>query len=101
MRTGRLWMATSGVTAALAGGRVEWSMMSEYMQMIPEDSVEWCSTGQRQQCRGEVPAGPTGEDSVCECTVKTAVLSCAASSIDQSSVHGLTLKPATTLAIYV
>ena len=50
--------------------------------------------------KGEVPTGPTGEDSVCECTVKTAVLSCAASSIDQSSVHDLTLKPATTLAIY-
>ena len=41
-----------------------------------------------------------GEYSVYECTVKTAVLSCAASSIDQSSVHGLTLKPATTLAMY-
>ena len=39
-------MTTSGVTAALAGGRVEWSMMSEYVQVIPEDSVEWCSTGQ-------------------------------------------------------
>ena len=39
-------MMTSGVTAALAGGRVEWSTMSEYVQMIPEDSVEWCSTGQ-------------------------------------------------------
>ena len=37
---------TSGVTAALAWGLVEWSMMSEYVQMIPEDSVEWCSTGQ-------------------------------------------------------
>ena len=39
-------MTTSGVTAALAGGRVEWAMMSEYVQMIPKDSVEWCSTGQ-------------------------------------------------------
>ena len=46
MRTNGLWMTTSGVTAAFAGGRVEWSMMSEYVQMIPEDSVEWCSTGQ-------------------------------------------------------
>ena len=50
----------------------------------------------------EVPAGPTGEDSVCECTVKTAVhvLSCITSAIDQSSVHSLTLKPATTLVMY-
>ena len=39
-------MTTSGVTAVLARGRVEWSMMSEYVQVIPEDSVEWCSTGQ-------------------------------------------------------
>ena len=39
-------MTTSGVTAALARGRVEWSMMSEYVQMISEDSVEWCSSGQ-------------------------------------------------------
>ena len=39
-------MTTSGVTAALAGDRVEWSMMSEYVQVIPEDSVEWCSSGQ-------------------------------------------------------
>ena len=39
-------MTTSGVTAALTGGRVEWSMMREYVQMIPEDSVEWRSTGQ-------------------------------------------------------
>ena len=39
-------MATSGVTAALARGRVEGSMMSEYVQMIPEESVEGYSTGQ-------------------------------------------------------
>ena len=39
-------MGMAHMRAASAWGLVEWAMMSEYVQMIPEDSVEWCSTGQ-------------------------------------------------------
>ena len=64
-------MTTSGVTAALAGGRVEGSTKSEWTGLSGVLLVSDSSAGGGT-------CWPTGEYSVCECTVKTAVLSCAA-----------------------